>query len=279
MKILLFGANGNLGEKISSGLQARGLNLDTISRSDFNILSDNEEALKDVLTKQNYDYIINCAALIGLDVCEANRASAFKINGRFVYDLCRLVNEKKTKIIHFSTDNVFECSETSENHNELGLACPTTWYGITKLIGEKALATYKNSLIIRLPLLFSKDVINNSLTVNKLINKLILNQEIHVYNDVFNTPILIESIEPFLYLEVIKNGFDGNLIHMSGDRLISLYDLIKILAKSKKLNHGKIISTSLDKLHKVVMKPRFGGLSSIIFAGANFNEMVDLFEG
>ena len=277
MKILLIGANGNLGEKIAHGLKHRGLDLHTVGRSDYNILSDDEMSLKGILTRINYDYVINCSALLGIMNCEIERAIAYNINAKFTYQLTKYLNEDKTKIIHFSTSDIFHCNSMEEDHSERGTPCPTTWYGVTKLCGENFLSNYKNKLIIRLPLLFSVDMRNNKLTVNNLLNKLINNNEINVYDDVFSTPIPIEMIEPLLYKILIKDN-DLELIHMSSDVNLSLYDFIKKLGSIKGLDVKKIKPISAAEKIDLI-KPRFGGLESVNFPLINYDNMLTFFKG
>jgi len=211
--------------------------------------------------------------------CEIERDIAYKINAKFTYQLTKYLNGDKTKIIHFSTADIFHCNSKEEDHSERGTPCPTTWYGVTKLLGENFLSNYKNKLIIRLPLLFSVDMRNNKLTVNNLLNKLINNNAINVYDDVFSTPIPIEMIEPLLYKILIKdNDHDHELIHMSSDVNLSLYDFIKKLGSIKGLNVKKIKPISAAEKIDLI-KPRFGGLESVNFPLINYDNMLMFFKG
>lgn len=277
MKILLFGANGNLGEKITNGLNSRSLDLHTVSKSEFDIIFNDELSLKDILIRNNYDYVINCTALIGIMKCERERVNAYKINAKFIYQLTKYLNEDKTKIIHFSTADIFSCNSIEENHNENGSPCPTTWYGVTKLLGENFLSNYKNKLIIRLPLLFSLDIHNNKLTVNNLLNKLINNDGIEVFDDVFSTPIPIEMIEPILY-DILRKKIDLDLIHISSDVNLSLYEFIKKLGSIMGLNINRIKPVSAAN-NVDLIKPRYGGLGSAELPLINHNDMLAYFKG
>jgi dTDP-4-dehydrorhamnose reductase len=275
MNILIFGASGNLGQKIAYGLRMRDISLDIIYKNSFNILIDSELDLKKILNQKKYDIVINCSALIGLMNCEKNRVEAFKINSCFPQLLGKYLNEDKTKIIHFSTDNIFYCNSANENHTENGTPSPNTWYGITKLLGENSLNKYKNKVVIRLPLLFSLDMLNDKLTINSLLRKLLNNEKIIVYNDIFNTPVPIEMIEPIIFKNIIENNNCFDLLHITSDINISLYDFICKICIIKGLNIDNIKSVCSAVSTSDIIKPRFGGLSSTKLPIISHNKMLD----
>jgi dTDP-4-dehydrorhamnose reductase len=277
MKILLFGAGGNLGKELTNGLRSRNVELDAIGRSEFNILNDDISILKKIIQKKNYDFIINCSALIGIMRCEKERREAYQINSNFLLNISKTVFN--TKIIHFSSDNVFECYDKNEIHTEFAQTRPTTWYGITKLIGENELKKYTNSLIIRLPLLFSKNIKSSKLTVNTLLKKITEGEEINAYDDVYNTPILIELIEPFLYKHIITKNNKNKVINLYGDRYLTLYEIIKNLCVVLNLDVNKIKPISLKETRSKLLKPRFGGLASNVYSGFFFDSMLNNFNG
>ena len=257
-------------------LSKKKINIDVMGRKDFNVLNNDIDILCSAIDRNNYDIILNCVASIGIDYCDKNRIEAFKTNTYFCKILREIVVAEKTRIIHFSTDNVFSCETEHEPHLENSPTCPGTWYGLTKLAGELEICQHRNYQIIRLPLLISSDPSNQRLTINNLLKKLANGEEVIAYKDVYNTPILIDLIEPFLCINIDNRHLSSNIIHISGSTNLSIYEIIYSIAKKKGMNLKKICGVMFEDSNSLVRKPRYGGLTSGYISGVPFDRSVEI---
>ena len=105
VKILVTGSTGQLGQE----LQFIAPNYESIfvfsKRSDFDISSFTE--IDRFIEKHNIEIIINCAAYTGVDKAEMEQESANLVNNIFVGHLANIAKNRSIKLIHISTDYVF----------------------------------------------------------------------------------------------------------------------------------------------------------------------------
>jgi dTDP-4-dehydrorhamnose reductase len=154
MKILLLGANGQLGTDILVENERRGLfdifrvGRDVVDLSFAGQATDN-------LSSLDFDVMVNCTGYHRTDEAENNETLAIAVNTRAVGELAVLCARKKARFIHVSTDYVFgggaECSPIPEK----AMKAPLNVYGRTKSDGEDlALTSHDDSLVIRVASLF-----------------------------------------------------------------------------------------------------------------------------
>jgi len=105
----------------------------------------------------NFDVLINAAAFTNVDLCETERDRAFMINGEVPGVVAEICREKGAKLIHFSTDYVFD-GEKRAPYTEEDEAKPISVYGASKLAGEKnVLAADGGHLVVRVSWVFGPD--------------------------------------------------------------------------------------------------------------------------
>ena len=88
------------------------------------------------LAAMNFDVLINAAAFTNVDACETERDRAFLINAEAPGVLAEICNAKDAKLIHFSTDYVFD-GEKRAPYTEEDQANPISAYGESKLAWRK----------------------------------------------------------------------------------------------------------------------------------------------
>ncbi len=147
MKILLLGANGQLGRTFlrDGGLASRGT---TVAASRDGTLIDGGEgvvgdlaaldALIDLLDRERPDVIVNAAAYTAVDRAEQDEDSATRVNGAAVGAVGEWAASHGALVVHFSTDYVFAGDATSPYVEDASVA-PAGAYGRSKLAGERAL--------------------------------------------------------------------------------------------------------------------------------------------
>jgi dTDP-4-dehydrorhamnose reductase len=141
--ILVVGANGMLGRDMMAllGGTARGVDIDEI---DITSLESTERVVKTLKP----GVIVNCAAYTDVDGCETNAETAMQVNCEGVAHLAMASREIGARLVHVSTDYVFDGSKGSP-YVEDDAPCPLGVYGESKLAGEMNAAFNPDHLIVR----------------------------------------------------------------------------------------------------------------------------------
>ena len=140
--VLITGSDGQLGQcfkEVANEFPKHKLLLVNQAEVDIN----NKMTLYNKYEKIPFDLIINCAGYTNVDKAENEVADAEEINFLGVKSLVEFAEEKKIKIIHFSTDFVFDGKLSHRSYNEMDTPNPINIYGKTKLSGENAIKKAK----------------------------------------------------------------------------------------------------------------------------------------
>lgn len=144
-RILITGANGQLGRALNQILQEKKDNEYTIVNAGRGeptsycpLILDitNSVAVMNVVQDLKPDIIINCAAHTGVDLCETEQEKAHRINAVGPKNLAKAANAMECKLVHVSTDYVFSGEEKAP-YTEESETKPQSVYGRTKLEGEE----------------------------------------------------------------------------------------------------------------------------------------------
>lgn len=148
--MLVIGAGGQLGSALKEQLDGRP-SVEFVDRDEFDltaIAAMPYEELRTLRHWRNVDTIINAAAYTRVDDAEGpGRCEAWAVNAAAVGALARLCTEFGIRLVHFSSEYVFD--GTIQPHKEDEPVSPLGVYGQTKAAGDIAAATAPRSLIIR----------------------------------------------------------------------------------------------------------------------------------
>lgn len=154
--ILVTGGNGQLGQslrKISREYPGYRFVFTDIPGMDITNRVDIEEKVK----ANGITHIINCAAYTNVELAETETEASRQANTEGPKTLAEVAKEHNIKLIHVSTDYVFDGKERSEPYKETDAAAPVNVYGRTKLEGEKAIrSTGCDAAIVRTAWLYSE---------------------------------------------------------------------------------------------------------------------------
>ena len=150
MKILLLGANGQLGWQLRRSLAVTG-EVTALHRKSEPLCGDLErpDAVAATVRQLRPDVIVNAAAYTAVDRAEAERDKAFAINAAACEMLAREAGKLGAWLVHYSTDYVF--TGTGERAwSESDATAPVNAYGESKLAGERAaIAGTENHVVLR----------------------------------------------------------------------------------------------------------------------------------
>jgi len=182
MKIVVLGAGGRLGAALLREYREKH------NTAGFNHAQLDLARLDDVrrtLGAVNFDVLINAAAFTNVDACETERARAFLINAEAPGVLAEICNTKDARLIHFSTDYVFDGAKRAP-YTEEDEANPISFYGESKLVGERnVLAAENGHLVVRVSWVFGPD---RPSFIDAMITRAQQDETIDAIADKFSTP-------------------------------------------------------------------------------------------
>nr|HOO89520.1 NAD(P)-dependent oxidoreductase [Syntrophales bacterium] len=146
MKILVLGYKGMLGTDIMSEFgEAHDVTGKDIE--DFDITSASD--CSNLIGQSGADLVINAAAYTNVDGCETDEAGCYAVNADGVKNVAMACKESGIKLIHFSTDYVFNGTK-KDPYVEDDACNPINVYGNSKMKGEEYLREISdNYLLIR----------------------------------------------------------------------------------------------------------------------------------
>jgi dTDP-4-dehydrorhamnose reductase len=146
MRILLLGANGQLGTDLRRVLAGEVVGLDW---PEFDLRRTAQ--VQAALHEHRPDYVINCAAQTNVDLCEDEPDEAFAINAVGALHVARCAEEIGAAVAYISTDYVFGAAAArAEPYREDDTPGPLNVYGAAKLAGEHLTLAYNTrALVVR----------------------------------------------------------------------------------------------------------------------------------
>ena len=238
MNILVTGKDGQLGQYIMKIVTK------TSQKNNFCFVGREELDLSNKINITNYfknnsfDIIINCAAYTAVDKAEKDKMLANQINHLAVLQLANIAQRKSIKLIHISTDYVFD-GKTNKPYLENDPANPINTYGKTKLAGEMAIRKIMpiNSYIIRTSWVYSGHGNNFVKTMLKLGKE---RSELNVVCDQISSPTYAGDLAEVI-LNIVKNEHYQNnnhpskIYHYSNEGSVSWYQFAKEIFKLAKI--------------------------------------------
>ncbi len=227
MKLLITGANGQLGNEMRVVLQQHP-EIEVIY-TDVDTLDITDLAQLDAFMAINgVTHIVNCAAYTAVDKAEDDEVNATKVNVDAVRNLGIVATKYAAKIVHVSTDYVFDgCGH--KPYTEDMPVCPTNVYGRTKLAGEEALvAECADAIIIRTSWLYS------SFGNNFVKTMLRLGRERDMLNVIFDqvgTPTYAADLAQTILAIITDKEWVSGVYHFSNEGVCSWYDFTIMIHK------------------------------------------------
>jgi len=230
--ILITGANGQVGSELQALSDKYDYNFFFADRDRLDIT--NEDSIRNFIKINDVNVIINCAAYTAVDKAQDDEINADLVNHSAVKYLAQIAKEMDVKLIHISTDYVFD-GTNFKPYKEDDKTLPTSIYGKTKLAGELALQEInpKNSIIIRTSWVYSSfgaNFVKSMLRLGK--DK----DELGVIYDQIGTPTYARDLARAILdiLPDIKNE-KVEIYNYSNEGVLSWYDFAKEIMRMAKL--------------------------------------------
>ena len=226
-KTLVTGGNGQLASEIKR--------LSSLCPEHTFIFADSDtlnicqhEIVQNFILENKITSIINCAAYTAVDKAEQEFKIADEVNHLAVQNLAQIAKEQHIKLIHISTDYVFD-GKSHTPYNEHDPTHPESVYGATKLKGESVLQELNppDTIIIRTSWLYSsfgKNFVKSMLRIGKE------KKELGVVCDQIGTPTYARDLaETILKILPDLKSNAVEIYHFSNQGVCSWYDFAKAI--------------------------------------------------
>ncbi|KTD63710.1 dTDP-4-keto-L-rhamnose reductase [Legionella santicrucis] len=227
MKILVIGANGQVGSEVILQFRSSGHAVIALTRKDLDCVHLDEVDL--VFSSIQPELVINAAAYTAVDKAEDEISLAHTINAEFVQQLAVYCAQKKIPLVHLSTDYVFDGTKEGA-YNETDITCPQGVYAQSKLAGEHAITSQlKEHIILRVSWVFGIYGNNFVKTILKLASS---RNELRVVADQWGKPTAARDIARVLLAIVTKidsSSFkDWGIYHYAGAGVTNWYEFSRV---------------------------------------------------
>ena len=260
MNILVTGANGQLGSEIKDCQHNfKELNVVYADIPDLDIC--NEDAVNTFVAINGIKVIINCAAYTAVDKAEEDAETASKVNAKGIFNLVKAMENVNGKIIHISTDYVFDGTKTLP-YDEEDTVSPIGVYGNTKREGELAVINSSlEGIVIRTSWLYSAYGNNFVKTMMRLGSE---KEKLNVIFDQIGTPTyacdLANSCLEILSNEQNRIDKAGKVYHFSNEGVASWYDFATAVMKINKLD-CKVFPIETKDYPTLAQRPHYSVLN------------------
>jgi dTDP-4-dehydrorhamnose reductase len=251
VKILVTACNGQLGVDITEFFSK---SCEVAAYKDVDLDITDFEKVKSVALKEAPDVIINTAAITNVDGCETNEALAYKVNAEGAGVMAQVAELCGAVLVHISTDYVFDGS-SSKAYEETDEPCPQSAYGRSKLEGERLVAKYPKSYILRTAWLYGPHGNNFVKTMLRLGQE---NGKVGVVTDQIGNPTstfeLIRIIDA-----VIRSGKFG-IYHATCSGVCSWNEFAREIFREAGLDVA-VSDLTTEQLPRPAKRPAYSNLS------------------
>jgi dTDP-4-dehydrorhamnose reductase len=273
VKILILGANGQLGLSLTERIQFH-----QEARHEFFTLGKSEvdvtdlEALKRIVNTIRPNVVVNAAAWTNVRSAEENYGKAYNVNVRGVSNLAEATMSLGARVIHVSTDYVFSgdgCTPISESQN----TNPMNNYGRTKAEAEKYLLSNHSdrTIIVRTAWLYGP---YGSNFLKTILQKAILNpiEKIQVVSDQWGQPTSsLDLAETILKLAFSKT--QSGVFHGTNGGETNWFDFARIGFEHAGVNPDRVTPIKSSELDSKVKRPSYSVLGHDSWEHAGFKAM------
>jgi dTDP-4-dehydrorhamnose reductase len=201
MKVVILGARGRLGAALMREYRDK---FEVVGFNHAQLDLANPDEIQRKIDKLNFEVLINAAAFTNVDLCETEREQAFRINAEAPRLLAEICRDKNAKLIHISTDYVFD-GQKRQPYTEEDEAHPISVYAESKRAGEENVLAVQEpalsdsrigrDLVLRVSWVFGPD---RPSFIDAMIKRARESEQIDAVADKFSTPTYTRDIAEML---------------------------------------------------------------------------------
>jgi len=242
--------------RVFLGLYDRKVSLTGVGSMFINLNSVDD--LTNILSNCKAQIVVHTAGLTSVEECEANPELARHVNSDLSYNVAKACNRLGVRMVHISTDHLFsgDIPLVDENHP----VNPKNVYGRTKAEAEiRVLETHPSALVIRTNFYGWGPKYRSSFS-DIIVNALRTGTELNLFQDVYYTPILAETMVLQVH-DLISKQAEG-IFNVVGDDRISKYEFGLQLARQYNYDTNKINPVLMVEKADLVQRPHDLSLSN-----------------
>jgi dTDP-4-dehydrorhamnose reductase len=266
MRVLVTGASGLLGSAVVREFAPRA---DVVPLSHRELDISDREALTSTFARTKPDVVINCAAYSGVDRAEEEAARALEVNAFGVLTLSRAVEEARARLVHYSTDFVFD-GEADRPYVEADRTRPQSVYGASKLLGDWFALERPRSYVLRVESLFGEPGTPDGKvgSLGTILMRILAGQEVPVFVDRTVSPSYTADVARATRY-VVERELAFGLYHCANSGAATWSEVAEECARLLAVQ-ARLMPLTLETARLRARRPRYCALSSTKLAEAGF---------
>lgn len=235
------------------------------------------DAFHDVFHDIEPAAVIHTAAIADIDLCEANRELATRVNYTYAHDLAELCWDHDTRFIFLSTDTVFDGERGM--YTEKDIPRPINFYADTKVRAEKAIQEFDgNYVVARVALVMGLPAMGEGNSfVSRMAKALREGKQVTTPEAEVRTPVDVITLGRAL-TELAGHDCRG-IVHLSGNDRLNRYEMMRRIARRLELPEELIIAQDPSGIPGRAPRPRDVSLDNKKAKGILKTPMVGLDDG
>lgn len=252
MRILVTGADGQLGKALLSEGKRLGYEMVACSRRKMDIT--NFAEVENVITEENPEGVIHCAAWTNVDQAEIEKEECWRVNCEGTSHIVTMCRRLDIPLMYISTDYVFSGSGTAP-WSEYDKREPINYYGMTKYQGEQMAEVFQRHFIVRTSWVFGDSEQN---FVEKILKRASVSDELQVVCDQIGSPTYTYDLATAC-LQMITTECYGTY-HVTNEGYCSWYEFAKNIVEQAGLK-VKVIPVESERYPTKAYRPKNSRLS------------------
>ena len=235
--------------KLNMGHEVVGLDKEEI---DIVSASECEEVIKEI----EPEIVINAAAYTNVDGCETAKDECFAVNAEAVKNIAEACRDKNIRIVHFSTDYVFD-GTAKQPYKEDHQCNPINTYGASKMAGERYLRSLsENYILIRTAWLYG---VNGKNFVQTILEKVKTTKKLTVVDDQTGSPTYTKDLAAAVDLLITQNA--KGIFHITNRGNCSWYQFAVKILQEAGIHDIDVTPIRSDQLQRPATRPAYSVLS------------------
>jgi dTDP-4-dehydrorhamnose reductase len=255
MRLLVTGGAGMLGQAVATAATRLGHDVIALSRAELDVTD--VDHVRRVIAAAEPRAVVNCAAWTDVDGAETAEAVATAVNGAGAGNVARAAAETGARVVHVSTDYVFDGTKTTP-WVESDPVAPIGAYGRSKLVGEREVAAAGGEhAIVRSAWLFGvggRNFVDTMLALGEE------HDEVSVVTDQVGSPTWTGHLAEAL-VELAERRGDVGIFHMAGAGACSWYDLtVEVFDRAGV--RCRVLPTTAERFARPAPRPAYSVLGT-----------------
>jgi dTDP-4-dehydrorhamnose reductase len=255
MRLLVTGSAGMLGRAVTATAIRLGHDVVALAHAELDVTDAANVAR--IVAAAGPHAVVNCAGWTDVDGAEASESRALRVNGDGAGHVARAAAETGARVVHVSTDYVFDGTKRSP-WCESDPVAPLQAYGRTKLAGERAVAeATPEHAIVRAAWLFGAGGRNFADTMLGLFGE---RDEVEVVADQAGHPTWTGHLAPAL-VELAERTGDVGVFHAAGPGHCTWYEFAVEIAHRSGVG-ARIVPTTSERVARPARRPAYSVLGT-----------------